>query len=143
MFEENPCINGYNIKKKWFELTSEDPRTIIPIWKITVHAVRWLGYSWVMHMWGLCSFYISTHVLTLLNWLLSIFLGKLTNIWINHNYIWFLVNSINFISNIVQKQSTILKWFIKLLNNILLQKYNVSMRFEYDWKIETTTELSL
>jgi len=38
------------------------------------------------------------------------------------------------------------KWFLKLLNNILLQKYNVSivsMRFEYDLKIETTTELSL
>ena len=28
-------------------------------------------------------------------------------------------------------------------SNILLQKLNVSIRFEYDLKIETTTELSL
>ena len=53
---------------------------------------------------------------------------------INRSYICncnrLVINSINFVSNIVKKQSKILRWFLKLLNSILLQKYNVSMRFE-------------
>ena len=53
------------------------------------------------------------------------------------------MNSLNFNSNIAQKQSTVLQWISKRLNNILLQKYTLSMRFEFDWKVKTTTEMSL
>ena len=51
---------------------------------------------------------------------------------IDHNINCLLINSIQFISNIVYKNSTILNLSLKLLVNILLQTCNVSMRFEFD-----------
>ena len=59
-------------------------------------------------------------------------LGEIKDEWMNYNII-----STNFKSNIVQKQSKVLQFFPKLLNQ------TVSMRFEYNFQIKTTTELFL
>ena len=52
------------------------------------------------------------------------FWGKLQNIGIDHNLIIIDCYSIHFIPNIKKKQFKFIEWFLKFLNNIILQKYN-------------------
>ena len=60
--------------KKKLGIKSEDPQLLFPFEKdCYLHAMRWLGSSWVMHMSGLGSLYAKNHIPTLLNELLSIF----------------------------------------------------------------------
>ena len=76
-------------------------------------------------------------MLTLLKRQLSISWGKLNNILIDHDYNRLVLNSI------IEKKSTIFNWFLKLLNNIILQKYKLALGLNMIEKSNPTTELSL
>jgi len=120
-----------NSGQKWLEY--EEKTVVIIVQRLLqfennryLHAMRWLAYFRVMHN---CEDYVnltlSSNLYLHIEWtIVLIFGGNYKILEIDHNLIIIDCYSIHFIPNIKKKQFKFIEWFLKFLNNIILQKYN-------------------